>query len=167
MPLLGHPAGLLSIAAHPPSSSLVQPPTRETPAPVHLRPVPKGERVCPVTFPGPQPTALTPLWLRGWPYQDHPANDDQVPQTTGQEPAPSEAEGWQPPTKKPLPTFLEEGHLQAKGCSCSQGPAPGAGEPCIQPYEALVKSLLCGGNAKVTRQFSCLWVSKLFLERTK
>ena len=120
MPSLGHPAGLLSIAAHPPSSSLVQPPTRETPAPAHLHPVPKGERVCPVTFPGPQPTALTPLWLRGWPYQDHPANDGEVPQTTGQEPAPSEAEGWQPPPKRPLPTFWRKGTCRPRGAAAAR-----------------------------------------------
>lgn len=38
----------------------------------------------------------------------------------------SEAEGWQPPPKNPLPTLLEERHLQP-------GPPPTAGSPLYSP----------------------------------
>lgn len=76
---LRQPAGLLSVAVHPPSALPGQPPNGETPALFHLHQSLKGrgfakDILCP------QSTGLTTLWLRVWPHQDHPANDDEVSQ---------------------------------------------------------------------------------------
>lgn len=50
LPPLRQPAGLLSVAVHPPSALPGQPPNGETPASIPPPLSPQGERVCQVTF---------------------------------------------------------------------------------------------------------------------